>query len=98
MDGMWIQNIIAVIALFLIPMTGLTVILTARLAFKPLVESLSKALRETGFATSPELLSEVHRLSDRLEALTEHVQRLEEGQEFDRKLIRAPVDEYETIG
>ena len=55
MDGMWIQNIIAVIALFLIPMTGLTVILTARLAFKPLVESLSKALRETGFATSPGL-------------------------------------------
>jgi hypothetical protein len=93
MDGMWIQNIIAVIAIFLIPMTGLTIILTARLALKPLVETLSKALRESGLATSPDLLNEVQRLSEKIEFLEQHVERLEAAQEFDRKLLEAPADE-----
>jgi hypothetical protein len=97
MDGMWIQNIIAVIAIFLVPMTGLTIILTARLAMKPLVETLAKALRDSGLATSPDLLSQVSRLSEQVDALTEHVQRLEESQDFDRKLLGAPTESVEVF-
>lgn len=90
---MWIQNIIAVIAILLIPMTGLTIIFTARLALKPLVETLAKALRDSGLAPSPDLLREVNSLSEQVGVLTEHIQRLEEAQDFDRKLLAAPTDE-----
>ena len=90
MDGMWIQNIVAIIAIFLIPMMGLTIILTTRLAFKPLVESLSKALRESGLALSPEVLGQIHHLSEQVESLEEQVRRLEDAQAFDRKLLEVP--------
>lgn len=72
MNGMWIQNIIAVIAILLIPMTGLTIILTARLLLKPLVETLSRTLRESGLAASPDLLSEIHRLSEKIDSIDQH--------------------------
>jgi hypothetical protein len=98
MDGMWIQNIIAVIAIFLIPMTGLTIILTSRLAFKPLVETLSKALRESGLATSPELLDQVRLLSEQVDALADQIHRLEEAQTFDRKLLETPREQAEILG
>ena len=98
MDGMWIQNIIGVIAILLIPMTGLTIILTARLALKPLVETLAKALGDSGLTTSPDLLSQVNRLSERIDSLTEHIERLEEAQEFDRKLLEAPTKETGVFG
>jgi hypothetical protein len=93
MNGMWVQNIIAVIAVLLIPMTGLTIILTSRLALKPLVETLAKALKDSGLASSSELLSQVSQLSDQVHSLTEHVQRLEEAQEFDKELLGTPTDE-----
>ena len=96
MDGLWIQNIIAIIAIFLIPMMGLTIILTTRLAFKPLVETLSKALRESGLATSPELLNQVRLLSEQVDSLTEQVHRLEEAQTFDRKLLETPRERSEV--
>jgi hypothetical protein len=93
MDGMWVQNIVAIIAVILIPMTGLTIILTTRLALKPLVETLAKVLQDSGVASSSELLSQISQLSEQVDSLTEHVQRLEEAQEFDRKLLEAPTDE-----
>jgi len=95
---MWIQNIIAVIAILLIPLTGLTIILTARLAIKPLAETLARALKESGLVASPDLQSQVTQLSEQVEFLTEHVQRLEEGQEFERKLLGTPADKMEMLG
>lgn len=98
MDGMWIQNIIAIIAIFLIPMTGLTIILTTRFAFRPLVETLVKAQQESGSGSSPQLMSQIHQLSEQVESLTEQIRRLEEAQEFDRKLLDAPHTPVGTTG
>ena len=95
---MWIQNIIAIIAIFLIPLTGLTIILTARLALKPLAETLAKALKDSGLVSSPELQSQVTQLSEQVGSLTEHVQRLEEGRDFDRKLLGTPSDKVGMLG
>jgi hypothetical protein len=97
-DLMWIQNIIAIIAIFLIPLTGLTIILTARLAIKPLAETLAKALRDSGLVATPELLDQVSQLSEQVESLTEQVQRLEEGQDFDRKLLETPRNKVGMLG
>ena len=87
MDGVWIHNIIAVIAVLLIPMSGLTIILTSRLALKPLVETLAKALRDSGLASSSCLESRVQELSEQVESLTGHIHRLETEQDFDRRLL-----------
>lgn len=95
---MWIQNIIAVIAIFLIPLTGLTIILTARLAIKPLAETLAKALKDSGLGSSPELQDQVIQLSEEVNFLTAQVRRLEEEQDFDRKLLGTPVDEVGMLG
>lgn len=97
MDGELIQNIIGVIAIFLLPMIALTIILTTRMALKPLVETLAKALRDSGLTTSSDLASEVTRLSEQVEALTDHVHRLDEAQQFDRKLLEAPTEEVGVL-
>lgn len=74
------------ILLVLIPVTGLTLVFTSRLALKPLVETLARAMRESGFTPSPEARLEIQELSTRIEALTAEVERLREMQDFDRKL------------
>lgn len=77
------------ILLVLVPVTGLTVILTARFATKPIVEALMQ-LRGQGGMTGPNtqhLLLQVQDLSETVEALTAEVQRLREAQSFDQKLL-----------
>ena len=63
------------------------------MALKPIVETLAKALRDSGLTTSSDLSNQVTRLTEQVEALTDHVQRLDEAQEFDRKLLEAPSEE-----
>ncbi len=81
--------LLAVFSIFFIPIAGLTLIFTSRFALKPLVETLAKALRETGHGPQPDLLPHVQALSEQLEALSSEVQQLRDAQEFDRKLLEA---------
>lgn len=75
------------ILLVMIPVAGLTLILTARFALKPLVETLARALRESGFSGSAEEQARLGELSDQVQALSEQIARMESALDFDRKLI-----------
>ncbi len=77
----------AIFSVLLVPILGVTVILTTRFALKPLAETIANALRES--ARSPAIGSsdQVRELSEQLCALTEEVERLREAQEFDRRLL-----------
>ena len=81
------------ILLVMIPVAGLTFGLTLRLAVKPFVETLAKALRESGHALDgPQASEQVLMLREELEALTQEVRDLRSAQEFDRKLLSERVD------
>lgn len=90
--------LLAVFSIFFIPITGLMLILTSRFALKPLVETLAKALRETGQGGQADLLPHIQSLTDQVESLGQEVQQLREAQEFDRKLIEARSDPSMTGG
>jgi len=82
--------LLAIFSIFFIPIAGLTFVFTTRFALKPLVETLAKALSESGgIAKSPELLLRLQDLTDTVEALSDEVRTLKEGQEFDRQLLKA---------
>ncbi len=76
------------ILIVLVPVTGLTVILTARFATKPIVEALSQLRSGQGYAAPAEMQVQIQDLSESVEALTAEVQRLREAQAFDRKLLQ----------
>lgn len=75
------------ILLVMIPVAGLTLILTARFALKPLAETLAKALRESGFAGGGAAQAQIEELSEQVQLLTDEVGRLRQTQEFDKKLL-----------
>ena len=78
--------IIAIISLFLVPITGLMLILVSRYALKPMVETLSAALRDSR-PTDGVTPIQIQGLMDQIDELTEEVRRLQAGQEFDRRLL-----------
>ncbi len=80
--------IIAIISAVFIPVTGLMLILVSRLALKPMVETLSEALRDSR-QPDPAGMLQIQELTDRVFDLTEEVRRLQEAQDFDRKLLGA---------
>ncbi len=76
------------ILLVMIPVAGLTFGLTLRLAVKPFVETLAKALRDSGHAPdSAHLSDQVLLLREEVETLTQEVRNLKSVQDFDRKLL-----------
>jgi hypothetical protein len=79
--------LLAIFSLFLVPIGGLMLILTTRFAFKPLVETLSKALRESGHGRAGLEPWQIQELTDQVESLREEVRQLREAQDFDRKLL-----------
>jgi hypothetical protein len=83
--------LLAIFSIFFIPIAGLTFVFTTRFALKPLVETLAKALSDSGQITkSPELLLRLQELTDIVEDLSGEVRTLKEGQEFDRQLLKPP--------
>ena len=80
--------LLAIFSVIFIPVTGLMIILTSRYALRPLVETLAKALRESGYAgmggPNPEQLQ---LLAEQIETLTHEVRQLKEASDFDRKLL-----------
>lgn len=75
------------ILLVMIPVAGITMTLTIRFALTPLVETLAKALRESGMGGSSETDLRVADLEEQIQVLVSEVRRLNEGQAFDRKLL-----------
>ncbi|GMV07669.1 MAG: hypothetical protein AMXMBFR53_39440 [Gemmatimonadota bacterium] len=77
------------ILLVLVPVTGVTVILTARFATKPIVEALMQ-LRgaNVGSPGQQQLQLQVQDLAETVEVLTDEVRRLREAQAFDHKLLQ----------
>jgi hypothetical protein len=90
--------LLAVFSIFFIPITGLMLILTTRFALKPLVETLARALKESGHGSSPDVLNHMRALSDQVETLATEVKQLREAQEFDRKLLETRRDLTEVPG
>ncbi len=81
--------LLAIFSVLLVPILGLTVILTTRFALKPLAETIASALRESGHSSSLEGPHQLRDLTEQIQALTEEVHRLSEAQEFDRRLLEA---------
>ena len=77
----------AIFSVLLVPILGVTVILTTRFALKPLAETLANALRESGQFSPQETPSQLRDLAEQVNALSDEIQRLREAQEFDRKLL-----------
>lgn len=72
------------ILLLLVPITGLTAILTLRLGGKPFVETL--ALHMKG-GKDDELQERVAELTEQVESLTAEVHELRSARAFDEKLL-----------
>jgi len=81
--------LLAIFSVLLVPILGLTVILTTRFALKPLAETIANALRESGHSSSPEGPHQLRDLAERVQALTDEIHRLREAHEFDRRLLEA---------
>ena len=79
--------LLAIVSVLLVPILGVTVILTTRFALKPLAETVASALRESGWSPDSGRPGEIRELAEQVQALAEEVQSLREGQEFDRKLL-----------
>lgn len=80
------------ILIVLVPVTGLTVVLTARFASKPIVEAIMQLRGGQGYAGPAETQLQIQDLSESVEALAAEVQRLGEAQAFDRKLLHERSD------
>jgi len=92
---MGIEVLIPLLAIFstiLVPVLGLTIILTTRFALKPLAETIANALRESGHLSSGSS-GQLVELAEQVQTLTAEVQRLREAQEFDRKLLEGRTTE-----
>lgn len=81
--------LLAIFSVLLVPILGITIILTTRFALKPLAETLANALRESGHAPMSGRSQHLLELTEQLQALTEEVHRLREAQDFDRRLLES---------
>jgi hypothetical protein len=76
------------ILIVLVPVTGLTVVLTAKFATKPIVQAITELRGGQGYASPSEMQVQIQDLSESVEALAGEVHRLREAQTFDRKLLQ----------
>ena len=79
----------AIFSVILVPVLGLTVILTTRFALKPLAETIANALRESGHISGGPSRESLLALTEQVQSLTDEVHRLREVQEFDKRLLEA---------
>jgi hypothetical protein len=78
-----------IFSVLLVPILGITVILTTKFALKPLAETIASALRESGHISAVGGGEQLRDLTDQVQALTDEVHRLRDAQEFDRKLLES---------
>ena len=79
--------LLAVFSIFFIPILGVMMILTSKFALTPLVETLAKALRESGPGAADAPQWQMQELTEQMQALTEEVRKLRDVQDFDKKLL-----------
>lgn len=75
------------ILLFLIPITGLTVVFTSKYAVRHIVEALTQLRSEGGYAQPTELQIQIQDLSEQVAGLSDEIRRLKEAQDFDQRLL-----------
>lgn len=73
------------ILLILVPVTGITAILTLRLGGKPFIETLARELKLGG--KDSQLEQRVAELTEQVESLSSEVHELRSAQSFDQKLL-----------
>ena len=71
----------------LVPITGLTVVLTLRFGGKPFVETLAREMRNSGLTGGTASDLRIVELSEQVEELSHEVRRLREEQAFDKRLL-----------
>ena len=77
------------ILVVLVPVTGITAVLTLRLGGKPFVETLARELKGFGDGRGSELELRVRELTEQVESLTLEVHELRSAQSFDQKLLES---------
>lgn len=75
------------ILIVLVPVMGLTTVLTLRLGGKPFVETLARELRGLGGSDPSRLQSQVEDLTEQVELLAGEVRQLRAAQSFDERLL-----------
>ena len=75
------------ILIVLVPVIGLTTVLTLRFGIKPFLETLAKELRGTNYDANAGSNVQIADLSEQIELLAGEVRRLKEAQEFDSTLL-----------
>ena len=83
-------KLVVVGAVYLVPIVGLTVILTTRFAFKPLVEATTTALRDSDDTPRGVEGLSAEEIEVRLALMEENVRHLKEAATFDRMVARPP--------
>lgn len=77
------------IMIVLVPVTGLTAVLTLRLGGKPFIETLAREMRGLSGGSGQAVHLQIAELSDQVEALTTEVRELRAAQAFDESLIES---------
>lgn len=75
------------ILLIMVPVLGVTTILTLRFGLRPFVETVGREMRGVDKEAQGRLEAQVTELSDQLGAVTQELRQLRETQAFDRKLL-----------
>ncbi|MEX2526691.1 MAG: hypothetical protein WEA09_03570 [Gemmatimonadota bacterium] len=75
------------ILLVMIPVLGVTTILTLKFGLRPFVETLGREMRGVDKEAQGRLEAQVTELSEQLGAVTQEMRELRETQDFDRKLL-----------
>jgi hypothetical protein len=77
------------ILIVLVPVTGLTAILTLRLGGKPFIETLARELGSGRNTSGTELELRLADVTEQLDTLTLEVHELRAAQSFDQRLLAA---------
>jgi hypothetical protein len=76
------------LSIVLVPITGLTVVLTAKFATKPIVEAITQLRIGQGDVTPGEVQAQIEELSEQVEALAGELHQVRGVQAFDEKLLQ----------
>ena len=76
------------ILVVLVPIIGVTTILTLRYGLKPFVETLAAEMRGSGYAGGVELQAQIEDLSEQIATMSGELHRLREAQTFDQSLLK----------
>lgn len=77
------------ILLVLVPVLGITTVLTLRYGLKPFIETLAQELRGTGVVGPERLERRVEDLTAELAEVAAELRALKAAQEFDRRLLES---------